>query len=58
MWEFWATAVPPFAAMLRGLSSERRAAVREEMLAVGERRRVNGRVEFTRDYVLVLGRRR
>jgi hypothetical protein len=44
--------------MLRGLSPERQAAVREEMLAVGERRRKNGRVEFARDYVLVLGRRR
>jgi ubiquinone/menaquinone biosynthesis C-methylase UbiE len=58
MWEWWSTGVPPFAAMLRSLSPERRAAVREEMLAVAERRRTNGRVEFTRDYVLVLGRRR
>ena len=58
MWEWWSTGVPPFVAMLRGLEPERRAAVREEMLAIGERRRTNGRVEFTRDYVLVLGRRR
>jgi SAM-dependent methyltransferase len=58
VWEWWSTAVPPFVAMLRGLEPERRAAVRDEMLAVAERRRTNGRVEFTRDYVLVLGRRR
>jgi hypothetical protein len=32
--------------------------VREQMLALAERRRANGRVELTRDYVLVLGRRR
>jgi SAM-dependent methyltransferase len=58
VWEWWSTVVPPFVAMLRGLELERRAAVRDEMLALAERRRVNGRVEFTRDYVLVLGRRR
>ena len=58
MWKWWSTGVSPFAAMLRDLPPERRAAVREEMLAVGEPRRTNGRVEFTRDYVLVLGRRR
>jgi hypothetical protein len=58
MWEWWSTAVPPFVAMLRSLPPERHAAVREEMLAVGERRRANGQVEFTRDFVFVLGRRR
>jgi SAM-dependent methyltransferase len=58
VWDWWSTAVPPFVAMLRGLEPERRAAVREEMLAVADRRRANGRVEFTRDYVLVRGRRR
>jgi hypothetical protein len=58
VWEWWSTAVPPFVAMLRGLEPERRAAVRDEMLAVADRRRANGRIEFTRDYVLVLGRRR
>lgn len=58
VWEWWSTAVPPFVAMLRGLEPEQRAAVRDEMLAVADRRRANGRVEFTRDYVLVLGRRR
>ena len=58
MWEWWSTRVPPFVAMLHGLEPEQCAAVREEMLAVGERRRTNGRVELTRDYVLVFGRRR
>jgi len=58
MWEWWSTAVPPFAAMLQGLPPERHAAVREELLALAARRRTNGRVELTRDYVLVLGRRR
>jgi SAM-dependent methyltransferase len=58
VWEWWSTAVPPFVAMLRGLEPERRAAVHDEMLSLADRRRTNGRVEFTRDYVLVLGRRR
>ena len=57
-WEWWSTAVPPFVAMLRGLDPERRAAVRGEMLTLAERRHANGCVEFTREYVLVLGRRR
>ena len=57
-WGWWSTAVPPFVALLQGLEPERREAVREELLALAERRRANGYVEFTRDYVLVLGRRR
>ena len=58
MWEWWSTAVPPFVAMLAGLEPDEREAVRERLLELAERRRANGRVEFTRDYVLVLGRRR
>jgi SAM-dependent methyltransferase len=58
MWEWWSTAVPPFVAMLRGLEPEQHAAVRDEMLALAERRRTNGRVELARDFVFVLGRRR
>jgi SAM-dependent methyltransferase len=58
MWGWWSTAVPPFVAFLQGLEPEQRAAMREEMLALAERRRAKGRVELTRDYVLVLGRRR
>jgi hypothetical protein len=50
--------VPPFVALLEGLTSERRDAVREQLVALAERRRTNGGVELTRDYVLVLGRRR
>ena len=58
MWDWWSTVVPPFVALLEGLTSERREAVREQLVALAERRRTNGRVELTRDYVLVLGRRR
>lgn len=58
VWEWWSTAVPPFVALLEGLESARHAAVRGEMLALAERKRAHGRIEFTRDYVLVLGRRR
>ncbi|HYZ76735.1 MAG TPA: methyltransferase domain-containing protein [Gaiellaceae bacterium] len=58
IWEWWSTAVPPFVALLESLESEKRAAMRDEMLALAERLRTNGGVEFTRDYVLVLGRRR
>ena len=58
MWDWWSTAVPPFVALLEGLGSEQRAAVREEMLALAAGKRAAGRIEFTRDYVLVLGRRR
>jgi SAM-dependent methyltransferase len=58
MWEWWSTAVPPFIALLESLQPEQRAALRDEMLALAERLRANGRVEFTRDYVLVLGWRR
>lgn len=58
MWEWWSTAVPPFVALLEGLAPERRAVVREQLVELAERHRANGGVEFTRDYVLVLGRRR
>jgi ubiquinone/menaquinone biosynthesis C-methylase UbiE len=58
MWEWWSAAVPRFAVMLRDLPPERHATVRDEMRAVAERARTNGGVEFTREYVLVLGRRR
>jgi hypothetical protein len=58
MWEWWSAAVPRFAAMLRNLPPERHAAVRDEMRAVAERGRTDEGIEFTRDYVLVLGRRR
>ena len=58
MWEWWSTAVPPFVAMLRGLEPAQHTAVRAEMLALAERRRTDGRVELTRDFVFVLGRRR
>ena len=58
MWEWWSTVVPPFVALLEGLAPERREAVREQLVALAERRRTNGRVELARDYVLVLGRRR
>ena len=58
MWEWWSTAVPPFVALLESLEPEQRRAMRAEMLALAERRRANGRVEFSREYVLVLGRRR
>jgi SAM-dependent methyltransferase len=58
LWEWWSTAVPTFVALLESLEPERRRALREEMLALAERGRTNGSVEFTRDYVLVLGRRR
>jgi SAM-dependent methyltransferase len=58
MWDWWSTAVPPFVALLEGLEAEQRVAVRGEMLALAEGKRAAGRIEFTRDYVLVLGRRR
>jgi SAM-dependent methyltransferase len=58
MWEWWSTAVPPFVALLESLEPEQRGALRDEMLALAERLRANGRVEFAREYVVVLGRRR
>ena len=58
VWEWWSTVVPPFVALLEGLAPDRRDAVREQLVALAERRRTNGRVELARDYVLVLGRRR
>ena len=58
LWEWWSAAVPPFIALLESLEPEQRGALRDEMLALAERLRTNGQVEFTREYVLVLGRRR
>jgi SAM-dependent methyltransferase len=58
VWEWWSTAVPPFVALLEGLEPAQQAAVRGEMLALAERKRARGRIEFPREYVLVLGRRR
>jgi SAM-dependent methyltransferase len=59
MWEWWSTGAPPLVAMLPGLESEPRAAMREEMLAVAYRQHaLGGRVVFTSKYLLVLGRRR
>jgi SAM-dependent methyltransferase len=58
MWNWWSTAVPPFVALLDGLEPAQRVAVRGEMLALAEGKRAAGRIEFTRKYVLVLGRRR
>jgi SAM-dependent methyltransferase len=58
VWEWWSTAVPPFVALLEGLEPAQREAVRDEMLALAERKRARGRIEFTREYVLVLGPRR
>jgi SAM-dependent methyltransferase len=57
MWEWWSTAVPTFVALLDRLAPGQRDAVRDELLALAERRRT-GAVEFSRDYVLVLGWRR
>ena len=58
MLEWWSTAVPAFVAALESVEPEQRAAMRDEVLALAKRSRVNGGVEFTREYVLVLGRRR
>jgi hypothetical protein len=58
MWEWWSTVVPPFVALLEGLEPAQRSAVHDEMLALAEGKRAAGRIEFTRDYVLILGRRR
>jgi hypothetical protein len=58
MWEWWSTAVPAFVAALESVEPEQRAAMRDEVLALAERLRANGRVEFAREYVLVVGRRR
>jgi SAM-dependent methyltransferase len=58
MWKWWSTAVPPFVALLEGLEPAQRTAARGEMLALAERKRAQGRIEFTRAYVLILGQRR
>src|SRR5207244_146050 len=58
MWEWWSTVVPPFVALLEGLAPEPRDAVREQLVALAERRRTNGRVDLARDYVLCRRRRR
>jgi ubiquinone/menaquinone biosynthesis C-methylase UbiE len=57
MWEWWSTVVPQFVALLEGMPPERCDAVQKQLVALAQPG-ADGGVEFTREYVLVLGRRR
>ena len=58
LWEFWTSAAPPFKVMVDAMDDEKRDAFRGGYIEYVERHREGDLVRPSREYLLVIGRRR